>query len=79
MNCTSNAIGKKIRSERKALDISAEDLADEVGIHFDTLYRIESGKSDARIDTLQKVADTFGMRLSEFFRDVERLQERIND
>ncbi len=53
-------VGERIRSIRKARGISAEALADEVGIGLDALVQIESNLVSPPLGTLMKLARYLG-------------------
>lgn len=49
---------KRIRDCRKAKGISAEELAEQIGMHRATYYRYESGdQKNLKLDKIQKIAD----------------------
>ena len=56
---TRQAIGMRIRQLRKM-----------VGVERSYLARVEAGSRNASIDVLEKIADGFGMSLSEFFSGI---------
>ena len=48
---------------RKSLNLSQRDLAEQVGLTQNTIYKVENGKFSVGIDTLQRIADVFGKRI----------------
>lgn len=59
-------IGCRIKNRRKALGLSAEDIADIIGVSPATIYRYESGDiMNVRIDKLTPIANA--LRTTEAF------------
>jgi DNA-binding Xre family transcriptional regulator len=58
-------IAARIRQERKARGWSLADLAQRTGIHPPNLSRLESGKHDPSLETLERVAEGLGVRLAD--------------
>ncbi len=56
-------IGARIRQLREAGGLSLSDLASRTGIHPPNLSRLESGKHDPSIETLERVAAALSARL----------------
>lgn len=56
-------IGTEIASLRTKRHMSIRKLAEESGIHFSNLSKIEKGKISAGIDTLCKIADALGAKI----------------
>jgi len=54
-------VGKMIREARQARGISLRALADQVGIHFTHLSKIENGKDKIGRASLAKIADALGV------------------
>mgnify|MGYP002620642944 FL=1 len=52
-----------IKSRRKALDISQQDLAEMAGIGLATIKDIERGKGNPSIGTVSKIMDVLGMEI----------------
>ena len=60
-------IAKKIKQLREKKNISQDVFYIETDIH---IARIETGKLNIRITTLQDICDYFEISLSEFFKDM---------
>lgn len=60
-------LGKKIAKIRKEKNMSQEDLAAKVGIHYTTLSRIERGESDSPVHTIDKIAQALRVSIRELF------------
>lgn len=52
--------------------MTQEMLADEAGHSRNTISNIETGSVLADLETLENIADAFGITLSNLFRGVER-------
>ena len=59
-------IASRIKQLREEKNISQELFYIDTEIH---IARIESGKSNITVSTLQAICDYFGVSLSEFFQD----------
>ncbi len=74
-------IGRKIKTERLALNLRAEDISKKTGITRSTLWSIESGRGNYTIDALLKVLNFLNMslRLDTFAESSKRRRAtRIN-
>lgn len=60
-------LGKRIRKARKERKMSQEELADRVGLHYTTISRIERGISNPPIQTINKIAKTLRVDMSDLF------------
>jgi len=58
-------IAARIRQEREARGWSLADLAQRTGIHPPNLSRLESGKHDPSLETLERVAEGLGVRVAD--------------
>lgn len=56
-------IGQRIADLRKAKGMTQQDLADRTGNQRNHISRIESGKYSVGFDTLQTIAEQFGMKV----------------
>ena len=59
------AIGNRIRKLREVKNISQQDLAFDCNIEKSNYHRIESGRTNPTIYTLQRIAINLGITLSE--------------
>ena len=64
--------GQVIGRLRVQHGLSQEELAQKAGIARSHLAMIENGKKSANVETLWKVAEALGMRLSELIIKVEK-------
>jgi transcriptional regulator with XRE-family HTH domain len=60
----SQKIGKKLRLAREKKNLTQEEVAGRAKIHVSTLGRIERGESNPPLQTLGKVAQVVGVKLS---------------
>lgn len=58
-----NSIGPQIRERRKDLKINQAKLAQLSGIGLNSLSRLESGKGNPTLESLQKIAEVLGFEL----------------
>lgn len=68
-----NKLGESIKQRRKALRVSQAQLAELAGISVNTLYKIERGQTNPRLETLSKIGDVLGM---EVYLRVKEIQDR---
>ncbi|MDD5686663.1 MAG: helix-turn-helix transcriptional regulator [Elusimicrobia bacterium] len=63
-------VGKRIREERLKRELTQQEVADLSGITNNFLSYIESGKKQASLDTIHKIADALHISLSELFLEI---------
>lgn len=63
MQYMANSIGQQIRERRKDLKINQAKLAQLSGIGLNSLSRLESGKGNPTLESLQKIAEVLGFEL----------------
>lgn len=56
-------IGQRIRDIRVRLSMTQQELAEATGIQQCHIARIEAGRYSVGLDTLQRIADVFGMNV----------------
>lgn len=59
--------GKRIKELRESLFMSQEALAEKIGIHRNTLARIENGINYVSLSTLEKIQTVLGVDYKELF------------
>ena len=64
-------LGLRIRDLREAQHLSQSAFAQMVGINRSYLCEIEHGKRNVAFDNLMKIAEGFGITISELIVDVE--------
>lgn len=60
-------IGEKIKEIRKKKKISQEKLAELTEMNFRTISRIETSRNIPNLETLEKIASTLDVNISDFF------------
>ncbi len=65
------ALGERIRSLRKQRNLSLEQVSAKSGVALATLSRIENGKGPGTFRTHRKIAEAFGVSLTDFYRDLQ--------
>ena len=58
-------IGERLKGLRDVLDLTAQEVADTVGISLDKYEKIESGEVDITISNLMKIAHKYGISAEE--------------
>lgn len=66
------AIGKIVYQKRKKLLKGINKFSFEYDIGNGLLSRLEKGRTDTKISTLWKLADAFGIKLSELIKEIEQ-------
>ena len=81
-------IGKRIAEIRQAKGLSIRQLADDSGVNFANIYKIENGKYNVSIDILGKICGALGCHvdikpnLGEIIvtkEEIEELREKIRE
>jgi len=72
-------IGQKIRTTRKAKEMTLEDLAFEIGMDWSFLARIETGKAVASIETLSKICSALNIEMSYLFDTKTLIKDELVD
>jgi transcriptional regulator with XRE-family HTH domain len=60
--------GERIRKLRKKRDWKLVDLSVETGLGRVFLSNLENGKHEPKLGTIKKLADSFGMSISQLMR-----------
>jgi transcriptional regulator with XRE-family HTH domain len=58
-------LGANLRSARTQLGMSQEQVADRSGVHATEVSRIEAGKRDPRVSTVERLAKAVKMKPGE--------------
>lgn len=56
-------LAETMKSRRKTLGISQQDLAEMSGVSLATIKDIERGKGNPSLETVQKILDILGMEI----------------
>ena len=65
------AIGHEVRTQRKLLGLTVQDLATATGMSVGMLSKIENGNISASLTTLQALSKALGLPITAFFRGYE--------
>lgn len=74
---TVETIAKNIRRFRDVKNLSQKEICAESGIPQGQYSRIENGKVEPAVSTLEKLAKVFEVTLAEFFKDSD-IEEEVN-
>ena len=64
-------IAKNIRSYRKSLNLSQIKLAELANVHKKTVIRAESGKSELKLEVIEKISNALGIEADRVFEPVD--------
>lgn len=64
------AFGQRIRQLRKSRGLSQENLAFSAGVHRTYVGMIERGEKNITLSNIRKMADAFGISVSELLKDL---------
>ncbi len=68
-------IAKRIKSIREKKGMSQKELITAVGLGAPMYSRIETGKAEPSLTTLEKIAKALGVKLADFFEADDNLEE----
>ena len=69
------ALGKKIRSLRLSRGWTQEQLAEYADLHVSYIVLLEKGANRATIETLEKLAQAFGISISELAHSLDETND----
>lgn len=69
------AIGREVRSFRRAQGMTVADLAQATGLSIGMLSKIENGQTSPSLTTLQALSHAFSCPITAFFRSFEERRE----
>lgn len=61
-------LGRNLRRARERRDMTQEEVADRSGVHATEVSRIEAGKRDPRVSTLERLAEAVEVSPGELLR-----------
>jgi len=67
-NITHQNVGRRIKELRAEKNMSQQDLAAKCNFEKSNMSRLEAGRVNVTLSTLQKVADALGVKIIELFR-----------
>lgn len=62
-------IGEKIKTLRKERKLTQKELAHKVGVTASTITKYETGQLEPNLETLNRIADTFNISISNLIAD----------
>ena len=77
---TARLFGERLKALRKKMELKQTVLAELIGTSQDTISDIEIGQISPRLDMLYKIAEQFGMTLSQLvdFQDAPKAKPTVN-
>ena len=79
INKTRKEVGLRIQEIREELNLSRNKASHKAFISLTQLKNIEDGEWNATLDTLLKIAESWGVHISEFFLDNKGKTKRKRD
>lgn len=64
--------GKKLRTLRRANDMTQENLAEKIGVSVEFISNVERGINAPSFETLEKMANVFKVKYKDLFDFTER-------
>lgn len=61
-------LGRKLRRARELAGLTQEEVAERSGVHATEVSRIEAGKRDPRISTMERLAEALEVSPSDLLR-----------
>jgi DNA-binding XRE family transcriptional regulator len=61
-DCGMGVLGTNLREAREKLGLTQEQVAERSGVHATEVSRIEAGKRDPQISTLERLAEAVGVK-----------------
>jgi transcriptional regulator with XRE-family HTH domain len=68
-------IAERIRQRRRQLGMTTAQLAAQIGITRENATRLQSGRHLPRLDTLVRVCQALGLRVSALLRPLDQIQK----
>lgn len=66
---TKQSFGRRLRAFRERAGVSAEDMGRRLGIHPNSVYRLERGDQWVGADVLERIGAELGLDLARLFTD----------
>lgn len=64
-----SAIGEKIKTLRKQMKLTQKELAHKIGVTASTITKYEIGQLEPNLETLNRIADTFNISISDLIEN----------
>jgi len=77
VNLTKSLLGKKIKQLRKNKGWTQDYMSELVGINAKSILRIENGKTFPTVENLEKIADIFGLEISDLFENKAYADKKV--
>ena len=61
-------LGRNLRHARERLELTQEQIGERSGVHATEVSRIENGKRDPQISTVERLAKAVGLTASDLLR-----------
>ena len=65
------ALGKRVRELRDARDWSQEQMGEASGMHWTYIGQVERGERNLTLESIQKIAKAFRLKISELFQGLD--------
>ena len=62
--------GKRVREERKKLNLSQEELASRAGVHRTYIGMIERAEKNITLENIEKIAKALNLNVSDIFKNL---------
>ncbi len=64
-------LARRIKSRRLQLEWTQDELASRMGMHQPDISLLESGESDPKLSTLQKLSLVLGLKINDLVDEIE--------
>jgi transcriptional regulator with XRE-family HTH domain len=65
-------LAENLKAIRTRKGLSQQDVADAVGVSFPRISEIENGKGNPRIQTLERIASSLGVKVNDLISDPKK-------
>lgn len=62
-------LGERIKKVREEKELTQEDLDELTGLHYTYISKIEAGKKQPSLKSLEKITEALGVSLSQLFKE----------
>ena len=71
--------GERLKQIRKTKGLSQQELADQLGVHFSHLNRMENGRAEPSFEVIKQLTDIFAINADYFFQDSDGTEPLIQN
>ena len=64
-------LGKVLFKKRQQMLMSRKEVAEAMGMHFNTVEALEKGRRNVRIDILKKLCNCYATTLGDLFKEID--------